>query len=96
MKRKHAFFLLLILLILVAGFSVLYGSYQLSITELFSTLAGNGTKAQEFAIFQIRLPRTLLALLVGCALGVSGGLLQGVSRNPLAEPGMIGINAGAA
>ena len=51
MKRKHAFFLLLILFILVAGFSVLYGSYQLSITELFSTLAGNGTKAQEFAIF---------------------------------------------
>ena len=49
MKRKHAFFLLLILLILVAGFSVLYGSYQLSITELFSTLAGNGTKAHDFS-----------------------------------------------
>mgnify|MGYP002232770898 CR=1 FL=1 len=71
--------------------------WKLSIVNnrIISTLAGNGTKAQEFAIFQIRLPRTLLALLVGCALGVSGGLLQGVSRNPLAEPGMIGINAGA-
>ena len=44
----------------------------------------------------LRLPRTILAVLVGAALGVAGALMQGVTRNPLADPGLLGVNAGAA
>lgn len=76
--------------------SLMVGSYSMTLPEVVSTLMGQGDKLQNFAVLQVRLPRTVLAVLVGTALGFSGGILQGVTRNPLAEPGMIGINAGAA
>lgn len=76
--------------------SLMVGSYSMTLPEVVSTLMGQGDKLQKFAVLQVRLPRTVLAVLVGTALGFSGGILQGVTRNPLAEPGMIGINAGAA
>lgn len=76
--------------------SLMLGSYQMSPAEIVKTFLGGGTKLQEFTIYQIRLPRTVLAVIVASALGVSGGVLQGITRNPLSEPGMIGINAGAA
>ena len=82
----------------VAAFMValMVGSYAMSPADIVNTLLGNGDKLQNFAIFQTRLPRTVLAAVVGCALAFSGGILQGVTRNPLAEPGLIGVNAGAA
>jgi iron complex transport system permease protein len=80
----------------VAVVSLMVGSYVMTPAEVLSTLAGNGTKLQNFAVLQTRLPRTVLAVIVGTALAFSGAILQGVTRNPLAEPGMIGINAGAA
>lgn len=82
----------------VAAFMValMLGSYTMSPADIVNTLLGNGDKLQNFAIFQTRLPRTVLAAVVGCALAFSGGILQGVTRNPLAEPGLIGVNAGAA
>lgn len=85
-------------LVFVAAFCValMVGSYAMNPLEVLNTLLGNGTKLQNFAIFQTRLPRTVLAAVVGCALAFSGGILQGVTRNPLAEPGLIGVNAGAA
>ncbi len=45
---------------------------------------------------ELRLPRTILGVLVGAALGLSGAVMQGVTRNPLADPGILGVNAGAA
>ena len=45
---------------------------------------------------ELRLPRTILGLLVGAALGLAGAVMQGVTRNPLADPGILGVNAGAA
>lgn len=85
-------------LVCVAAFCValMVGSYAMNPLEVLNTLLGNGTKLQNFAIFQTRLPRAVLAAVVGCALAFSGGILQGVTRNPLAEPGLIGVNAGAA
>lgn len=85
-------------LVFMAAFCValMVGSYAMNPLEVLNTLLGNGTKLQNFAIFQIRLPRTVLAAVIGCALAFSGGILQGVTRNPLAEPGLIGVNAGAA
>ena len=76
--------------------SLMVGSYTMTPGEVVATLMGQGNKLQNFAVLQTRLPRTVLAVLVGTALAFSGGVLQGVTRNPLAEPGMIGINAGAA
>lgn len=88
-----ACFLLLVLAVLVG---LMVGSYSMTPEDVVNTLFGNGDKMQNFTIFKIRLPRICLAVVVASALGVSGGVLQGITRNPLAEPGMIGINSGAA
>lgn len=88
--------LCVLLLLAAMALSIMTGSYSISPSDLLTTLLNKGSRAHTFAIFQIRLPRIVLAILVGSALGVSGTILQGITKNPLAEPGMIGINAGSA
>ncbi len=97
-EKKYGFKIAacLLLLLAVVIIALMVGSYHISPLQVMQTLLGNGSKLQNFTIFQIRLPRIVLAVIVASALGVSGGILQGITRNPLAEPGMIGINAGAA
>ncbi|MEP3049219.1 MAG: iron ABC transporter permease [Roseibium sp.] len=63
--------------------------------EVWRALVANDGSSEALIISGLRLPRTLAALFVGAALGVSGLLMQGVLRNPLAEPGLLGVNAGA-
>lgn len=87
---------ILFLLLIVALAALMAGSYPISPTEVVDTFLGKGTALQEFTIYQIRLPRVVLAVVVASALSISGGILLGITRNPLSEPGMIGINAGAA
>lgn len=97
MQKRHRILVLCVLLLLAAmALSIMTGSYSISPSDLLTTLLNKGSRAHTFAIFQIRLPRIVLALLIGSALGVSGTILQGITKNPLAEPGMIGINAGSA
>ncbi len=97
MQKRHRILVLCVLLLLAAmALSIMTGSYSISPSDLLTTLLNKGSRAHTFAIFQIRLPRIVLAILVGNALGVSGTILQGITKNPLAEPGMIGINAGSA
>lgn len=97
MQKRHRILVLCVLLLLAAvALSIMTGSYLISPSDLLTTLLNKGSRAHTFAIFQIRLPRIVLAILVGSALGVSGTILQGITKNPLAEPGMIGINAGSA
>lgn len=97
MQKRHRILVLCVLLLLAAmALSIMTGSYSISPSDLLTTLLNKGSRAHTFAIFQIRLPRIVLAILVGSALGVSGTILQGITKNPLAEPGMIGINAGSA
>ena len=97
MQKRHRILMLCVLLLLAAmALSIMTGSYSISPSDLLTTLLNKGSRAHTFAIFQIRLPRIVLAILVGSALGVSGTILQGITKNPLAEPGMIGINAGSA
>lgn len=97
MQKRHRILVLCVLLLLAAvALSIMTGSYSISPSDLLTTLLNKGSRAHTFAIFQIRLPRIVLAILVGSALGVSGIILQGITKNPLAEPGMIGINAGSA
>ncbi|MDQ0228198.1 FecCD family ABC transporter permease [Metabacillus niabensis] len=85
--------LLLILATIVIGLGM--GSASVSYDRLLHILLGQGTFKEEFVLFSIRLPRILITLLAGMALAVSGAILQGITRNDLADPGIIGINSGA-
>ncbi len=98
MKNRvaYVFFLGFTVLLLAVLIALMSGSYSMTISEVLNTLSGNGTKAQNVVVFDLRLPRICVAVFVGIALSTAGCILQGVTKNPLAEPGMIGINAGAA
>ena len=72
------------------------GSSTLTPTDVIKTLVGLGTKNQEIVIFRLRLPRILMAILIGIALAIAGTILQGVTKNDLADAGILGINSGAA
>lgn len=63
--------------------------------DVLKSLVGIGAEDQSVILFEFRMPRMVIAILVGSALAMSGAILQGLSRNPLADPGIIGINAGA-
>ncbi|QRG65842.1 FecCD family ABC transporter permease [Brevibacillus choshinensis] len=97
MIRKQRIILLVLLgltaAVIVIGMGMGYSS--LSYNRLIPTLLGEGTFKEEFVLFQVRLPRLLITWLAGMALALSGIILQGVTRNDLAEPGVIGINSGA-
>jgi iron complex transport system permease protein len=71
------------------------GSSSVSYDRLIPTLLGHGSFKDEFVLFSIRLPRMLITLLAGMALALSGAILQGITRNELADPGIVGINSGA-
>lgn len=83
------------LFILAVFLGLACGTYGVSLSELIATFMGKGSRLQETVIYQLRMPRVFVAVFVGIALSTAGCILQGVTRNPLAEPGMIGINAGA-
>ncbi|MFD1175992.1 FecCD family ABC transporter permease [Paenibacillus puldeungensis] len=89
-----AILLLLVMLACVLGTSV--GSDLISPLNVLQTIFGVDSGENDFVVLTLRLPRVLLALLVGAALGMSGAILQGVIRNPLASPDVIGITGGAA
>ena len=89
------FCLVSVLTIGCALLSLLIGAGAVDITESWSTLWGQGNEEAHFVIMELRLPRTLVGLVVGIALGISGALMQAVARNPLAEPGLLGVSAGA-
>src|SRR5690606_2008178 len=80
------------LLILVALFSLTAGASDASV---LSVLGGPVSERDRIIIYEIRLPRVLLGILIGAALAVSGAVMQGLFRNPLADPGLVGVSAGA-
>ena len=73
--------------------SLLFGAFSIPVLNM---LSGNATTLQIEILSQIRGPRVILTIFVGAALGISGAALQGLFRNPLADPGLIGVSAGAA
>ncbi|OAJ75465.1 iron ABC transporter permease [Brevibacillus sp. SKDU10] len=98
LKSKRGFTVIAILCILIAIafiFSMNTGFIRLSPLELLQTLFGAGTDKQNLILFEFRLPRIVISLLIGAGLAVSGCVMQGISRNALADPGILGINAGA-
>jgi iron complex transport system permease protein len=85
---------LLLLGVMVAG--VMIGSVPVSLGDIWAALAGERTGAGRFIVWNLRLPRVLLAALVGMNLAVAGAMLQSVTRNPLADPHLLGLSAGGA
>lgn len=74
----------------------LVGSFHLGVERALAALLGGATAGDRVVVWEIRLPRAVAALVVGAALGASGAALQGLLRNPLAEPGVLGVSAAAA
>lgn len=91
---KAALVLCMGLLVTIA-ISLSLGAVPLSLQEIWQALLGQGDPTNQTILWDLRLPRTLTAMLVGAALGMSGALLQGVLRNGLADPFLLGISAGA-
>ena len=84
------------LTLVAAAASLLFGAVDLSLARLVAAATGHGDAVAATILFELRLPRTLLALIVGAALGLSGAALQGYLRNPLAEPSVLGTSNAAA
>ena len=99
MKKRSFKITGLILLSLMVISLILYlswGSYKIAPLDIIKTLLGQGTKLQKSALLNLRVPRMLVGISVGVALSTAGALLQTITKNDLAESGIIGINAGAA
>ena len=97
-KNKFKITLTILLILLVISFAVTlcWGTYKVSVLDVIKTLLGNGTRLQNTAILSIRLPRLLVGVFVAIALSTAGAILQSITKNDLADTGIIGINAGAA
>lgn len=78
----------------VAGLAV--GARSIPPLEVLQILLGSDTGPNAVVINELRFPRTVIAIVAGAALGVAGALIQAVTRNPLADPGILGVNSGAA
>lgn len=88
--------LLLLLLAILFWVGIKTGSAPLSVLDAIKQLYAGNPSIESLILFEVRLPRTVLAALTGAALGLSGAVLQGMLRNPLAEPGLLGVANGAA
>ncbi|ERJ11351.1 FecCD family ABC transporter permease [Haloplasma contractile] len=95
-KQRLILLILLTLTLITAIISLRVGYSKIPYNRVLSTLfLGQGNFKENFILFNIRLPRIAITLLAGMALALSGSLLQGITRNDLADPGIIGINSGA-
>ncbi len=85
--------LILLLLSILAGISL--GPSAVGLSQIIPTLIGEGSFKEEFILLSVRMPRVFILALAGMALALSGAILQSLTKNDLADPGIIGINAGA-
>lgn len=94
--RVGGLWLLLALAVLAAGLSIAVGTRSIGPGTVWQALTDSGLAGDEAVVVrELRLPRTLLGVLVGLSLGVAGALMQGHTRNPLGDPGLLGVAAGA-
>ncbi|MBM7600731.1 iron complex transport system permease protein [Virgibacillus halotolerans] len=96
-QRKFMSIIILLILLIIGWFfvSLSTGVIQIAPGDVLKTLFNNGTDRQKLILFNFRLPGILLAILIGAGLAVSGVILQGITQNELADPGILGINTGA-
>ncbi|HFI0345798.1 TPA: FecCD family ABC transporter permease [Streptococcus suis] len=95
MKKKAIFLFLSLLLISLSCLSLIIGYSKLGLTDLLTTMSGQASSATQLIFWKIRLPRLMVSILAGGALAISGHLFQTLTRNPLADSGILGVNAGA-
>ncbi|UCF20864.1 MAG: iron ABC transporter permease [Gemmatimonadota bacterium] len=95
-RRVARLALLLIIAAFVFGVSMTIGAAHLPLREVIAALGGAGDETTRAIVLHLRLPRAVLALLVGGALGLAGAVFQALLRNPLAEPWVLGVSGGAA
>ncbi|WP_150910060.1 iron ABC transporter permease [Niallia taxi] len=94
-KKRITVLVSLLLLLLVAIYAgISFGAVSVSFKEIWTTLISSGEGTYEKIVYNLRLPRVIVGLCVGACLAASGALLQGVMRNPLADPGIIGVSSG--
>lgn len=88
--------MLLVLLLVIVVVSLAVGAKQIPVGSVIDSFTSyDPTNTDHLVVRELRLPRTIVGLMVGAALGVAGALMQAVTRNPLADPGILGVNAGA-
>ncbi|MEH6940828.1 FecCD family ABC transporter permease [Bacillus sp. JJ722] len=95
-KRRFSIGITFVLLIAFMILSIGIGSVHISPMETIRTIFGSGEAMSETIVGDLRIPRVLIAVIVGTNLAISGALLQAVMRNPLADPGLTGVSSGAA
>ena len=96
-KKKFVFSIILCLTLLsiMAIFSISLGAKSIAFTKVIDVLLGNDPDSLEATIILQRIPRTVFGILAGGALGISGALMQSITRNPIADPSILGVNTGA-
>ncbi|MFY0516942.1 FecCD family ABC transporter permease [Lysinibacillus sp. UGB7] len=94
-KNMSVIAILVCLIVFIFLISLNTGTFKIPPIDVLKSLIGLGAEDQSVILFEFRMPRMVIAILVGSALAISGAIMQGLSRNPLADPGIIGINAGA-
>ncbi|MFA6299912.1 MAG: iron ABC transporter permease [Nocardioides sp.] len=96
LRGSLAAVVLLVLLVAMAVASLMWGARDISVSDVWAALvAPTEGDNDHLVVRDLRVPRTLLGLAGGAALGAAGALMQGVTRNPIADPGLLGLNAGA-
>lgn len=95
--KKGIFILsiMIALILIISVISINVGKMNLSPKEVLDVILGNGTKNQKLIIYEFRLPRIILAILVGIGMGASGCIMQSLLRNDMASPGTLGISSGS-
>ncbi|MGK5114002.1 MULTISPECIES: FecCD family ABC transporter permease [unclassified Geodermatophilus] len=94
--RLTGVLLLAVLVVVAAALSIAVGTHGIGLGTVWQALTDSGLTSEEAVIVrELRMPRTALGLLVGLSLGVAGALTQGHTRNPLGDPGLLGVTAGA-
>jgi iron complex transport system permease protein len=94
---KLTFALLILMLVSAIGVTAVQGAYPISLLTLINSVLGQRSLdvVSQHVLLDIRLPRIALAVVAGAALGVTGAAMQALFRNPLAEPGLVGLSSGA-
>lgn len=96
-RRSYGLIALLIALVVLVFLSFTLGTRSIPLSVTWEAVtAFDASNSDHLLVRHLRIPRTLLAILVGCGLGTAGAVMQALTRNPLADPGILGVNAGAA
>lgn len=94
-KTRKVGFILVVTVLITILYGLNTGSLKIAPLDVVRTLFGQGTDIWEMILFDYRLPRISITVLAGLGLGIAGAIFQGITRNSLADPGVLGIHAGA-